>query len=406
MPLENNVVRVYSVCTFADGTVAWRKPSLTTTFTVTPSPCNNAGNHVDPTPYSYQKVEDIAATGYTVYRYYGNRSIQDSSAYGVEACPGTAAYFLAEASDPYNKALAKVVDQIKNSDLNISTSVGEGRETLEMLGGIAKSAFGVKRRLVDALKSGKPGARLKDLLRDGAATLNDLKAIGGGWLYFSLGVQPLLADIEALRSHVLSDRAEKVRFSVKGRASDFAEVTDVGPWGYYSPPAYKATQYLVSTDSRRCEIGVTVSITDLHSYENWRAGIGLRPTLAWELLTLSFLADYFVKIGEYLELMEAALYNNGLSFSGGYVTTTRKRTSHYTCEFSQVEGLTTYPYTEGGTIMHYGRSDGGRVSLEKSRSRLSSFPTPRSPRLTIPKASTQLLNVAALLSQALSRGKT
>lgn len=406
MPLQSNVVTEYANCVSADGSLIGRELSRVVTFTVTPNPCNNTGNHVDPTPYSYQKVEDIKATGFTVYKYYGGGTVRNSSAYGAGACPGTAAYFLAEASDPYNKALAKVVDQIKNSDLNISTSVGEGRETLEMLGGIAKSAFGVKRRLVDALKSGKPGARVKDLLRDGAATLNDLKAIGGGWLYFSLGVQPLLADIEALRSHVLSDKAEEVKFSVKGRASETADVTDVGPWSYYSSPTYSATKHLVCADSRRCEIGVTVSITDLHSYENWRAGIGIRPTLAWELMTLSFLADYFVKIGEYLELMEAALYNNGFSFLSGYVTTTRKRTSYYTCEFSRVQGLTTYPYTEGGLIQNFGRSDGGKILIEKSRVLLKSFPAPRHPRLTIPRASTQLLNVAALLSQTLSRGKT
>lgn len=404
MPMQSNTTKVMGTL-LNRGAVVTTKPVLTTNFTVVPSPCSNMGDHKSPTPYSYEKEEVMAPTGTLTFRYWGNGALQGSDLSGVEALPGTAAYYLADASDPYNKALAKLVEQIKDSDLNVSTSVGEGRETLEMLEGIAKNSLKLKRRLSSAIKSGKPGQRLRDILKDGAATLNDLKAIGGGWLYFSLGVKPLLADIEALKAHVLSDKAEEVSFHVKARASSTAEVSSVDTWGSYPPPTYDSKVYLFCEDSKRVELGVDVSINNLHSFENWRAGIGLRPTLAWELLTLSFLVDYFIKIGEYLELMEAALYNNGISFKSGYVTETRKLSSLYTCEVTQVQGLAKYPYPEGKTILFTGRCDGGRRLLRKKRSLLTSFPTPRSPRLTIPKASTQLLNCAALLSQALSRGK-
>lgn len=405
MPMQSNSKVEYANL-IENGNVLWTSPTRSTIFTVSPNPCINPGDHKNPVAVSYSKKVTLHATGTMSRAYYGNGEVRRSDLSGPGATAGTAAYFLAEASDPYNKALSKLVGQIKDSDLNLSTSVGEGRETLEMIGSVAKSAVKLKRRLVAALTSGKPGQRIRDILKDGVLSLNDLKAIGGGWLYFSLGVKPLLADIEALRSHVLSDKAEKVEFKVKARSSEFDEVSESKPWNYYSPPYWSATQHLHCTDSRRCELGITVSINNLHAYENWRAGIGLRPTLAWELLTLSFLADYFVKIGEWLELMEAALCNNGIAFVGGYQTETRLSESLYTTEFRLVQGLGTFPYTEGATLYHFGRADGGERLLTKKRSLLSSFPLPRSPRLTIPRASTQLLNVAALLAQTLSRGKS
>lgn len=405
MPMQSNSTVEYADL-LENGRVLRSYPLRSTVFTVHPSPCNNRGDHKKPVAMSYSKQITLHATGTASYAYFGNGEVRRTDLSGPNATAGTAAYFLAEASDPYNKALSKLVEQIKDSDLNLSTSVGEGRETLEMIGNVAKSAVKFKQRLVAALTSGKPGQRIRDIVKDGAASLNDLKTIGGVWLYFSLGVQPLLADIRALRAHALSEKAEKVEFKVKARASAQDEVDRTRPWNHYSPLYWSATEHLHCTDSRRCELGITVSINNLHAYENWRAGIGLRPTLAWELLTLSFLADYFVKVGEWLELMEAALCNNGITFVSGYLTETRLRESLYTTEYRLIQESVTYPYTEGADLYNYGRADGGERLLTKQRTLLSSFPLPRSPRLTIPRASTQLLNVAALLAQTLSRGKS
>lgn len=404
MPLTSKLIKEQD-SRYRNGSVDGVYDSRIIDFVVSPSPCNNHGNHISPTPYSFYKDEEQKPVGNMIYKYYGNNQVTTNNISGVGVHSGAAAYLYDIADDPYNKALAKLVGQIKDSDLNLSTSVGEGRESLEMLGGIASNAAKFSRGLKKAVLSGDSPRYIRDLFRKAGATINDVKAIGGGVLYYNLGVAPLLADLGNLRDHVLSDKAEKVQFRVKARASAFQEMAESGPWLSYDQTNYAATLYRWASDSRRAELGAVISISNLHAYENWRAGIGLRPTLAWELTTLSFLVDYFFKIGEWLELYEAALCDNGISFESGYYTRSREQVSKYTCECNQIQGLGSYPFQEGATLQYHVRVDGWRRYTEKNRMLLTSFPTPKSPRITIPRASTQLLNCAALLSQTLSRGK-
>jgi hypothetical protein len=153
----------------------------------------------------------------------------------------------------------------------------------------------------------------------------------------------------------------------------------------------------------RVEFGAEFEITDLHQFENWRAGLTARPTLVWELTTLSFVVDYFYNIGQYLELYEASVMNNGVRLVSGYCTHGTKNEQKK--RLSYVTSHTYSPYyfmVSEELSRHY---ECQRVVTAKSRSLLTSLPVPNLPTPKLPKASTPLLNIAALLSQFLSEKK-
>jgi hypothetical protein len=342
-------------------------------------------DHKHPTAYSFSITEEAPFRGRltqydkTPYDFKQSHWIDDLPVVLMTPADGPG---LLSDSRVYNKCLKKVIDQMKNSDVNLSTSIGEGRETLSMLKGLGKTAAETAVALRRSLK--KRDWRLL------------VKTVGGIELLNALGIQPLVADVEALRKHVLSGKLEDVRFEVKGRASDKSDFVrirnELKDYIGNVPPNFKFTEK--TTVETRCQLGGYYRITDLHSYENWRAGLGLRPSLAWELTTLSWLVDYFVKVGEFLELTEAALLYNGFTLEDAY-----KTVSHKVVTEQIVTGrITTVVDGIYFAITEFSRN---RSHKDKSRGLISSLPTPTMPTLKIPTTSTQLLNCAGLLSQLL-----
>lgn len=350
-------------------------------FTVSPNPCINTGDHVRPNAYSFNKTVINWPTGQNA-QYYRNQgtmySIERSGVFGREWFTSYNHFRLRpEASnDAYNRCLSKVYADIRNSEVNLGTSIGEGRETLQMLRSIAGSAARARNEL-------------KKLRRD--LVLNPLQTVGGLWLGWSVGLKPLLSDCEAIRSHLLSrEPAFEFRMS-KARASvtSNAQRTDGAE-----------TETAQATD--RCEIGLVYRVVDPHQFENWRAGLTVRPTLVWELTTLSFVVDYFINIGQYLELMEASILNNGLEFSWGYRTDSRLCENQWRSAASNLD----FPSGDFGLGSYgYHRFEASKRETKKSRGLLTSFPSPVSPSIHIPRASGPLLNIAALLAQLIRKEK-
>lgn len=282
----------------------------------------------------------------------------------------------------YNRCLSKVIDEMKNSDINLGASIGEGRETLSMLKQLHKTAFETAVALRRSLK--KRDWRLA------------VRTVGGIELLNNLGIQPLVADVNALKNHVLSGKMEEVRFQFKGRASDSEAFKRSRPdrsaiFGNVPPNFAFAEETEIFY---RCALGGEYVITDLHSYENWRAGLGFTASTAWELITLSWLVDYFVKVGEFLEITEAALLYNGFVLRNAY-----KTVGHYTFGKQTVTGRITV--VVDGSYCAVTECQRVLSHKDKQRSIIDSFPSPTLPTFKVPKSSVQLLNCAGLLSQLL-----
>lgn len=345
----------------------------------------NVGNHKSPNAYWFQITDQTPFRGITT-RYWKNPADfwQESyvgDIYFPEILPLDNVSAFTD-SQVYNKCLAKVIDQMKDSDVNLGTTVGEGRETLSMIRNIGTSALGVVGDIRQSMRK-----------RDWRKFV---RTLGGTSLLYSLGVAPLLADVESLRKHVLSGKAEEVlnEFSARASASvdEVRHRPDLSSYLGSVPPNFDVIEQ--TTCSTRCQMAGYFVVKDLHSYENWRAGIGLRPSLAWELITLSWLVDYFVKVGSFLEHTEAALLYNGFELRDAYLTTSHRVTSHQ----EMIGRVTTVVDGDYLAVTEAVRTYSYK---DKSRSLISSLPSPTLPTLKIPRSSTQLLNCASLLSQLL-----
>jgi hypothetical protein len=120
------------------------------------------------------------------------------------------------------------------------------------------------------------------------------------------------------------------------------------------------------------------------------ANLGLTnpAALAWELVPFSFVADWFVPVGDYLNCLDAAL---GYSFLGGSKT---ERWMHH----SKTEA----GWRTGAVLnnLKYWRFSGAeKIVKTVVRTVYSSSPLPRHPGFKNPFSATHVANALALLGQ-------
>lgn len=115
--------------------------------------------------------------------------------------------------------------------------------------------------------------------------------------------------------------------------------------------------------------------------------------IAWELLPFSFVADWFVDIGGYLQLLEDSL-GHGLTFKRGYVTTGRMKEST-----TEVVG-----YVPSASPVYYDLRSQYRYT-SKNRAKLTSWPRPAYPTLKINLGAYRIASAGALVLQAMTGGR-
>lgn len=375
-----------------------------TEFFVTPNPCVNPSDRKIPGVYSFSKTVTSRPNGQLGGYYYwgnpGNRKRVENSVSGTFSSTiwngfsdgrqggfGTPLSYDLDKLAARNRAINKLLDKIQDTEINLSTTIGEGKETLQMVAAIARSVRSPLKALRSAVHKSRKGSRAEKITRDTLVTA------GGLQLAWSVGLAPLLSDCENLRNHAQAAESMDLMYVAKSRGASFLEWTS-------HPSEWETFENEISN---WYQFGVTYRIGDMHAFENWRAGLTLRPTLAWELTTLSFVVDYFLQIGNFLAALEASYLNNGMVFLHGYETRSEWKMSSYS-QFRPDDPVD-YGASSGTTDHHLGvvRGNGYRQWVSKSRSRLTGLPIQALPTIKLPTASTQLLNCAALLSMLLRK---
>jgi hypothetical protein len=111
--------------------------------------------------------------------------------------------------------------------------------------------------------------------------------------------------------------------------------------------------------------------------------------LFWEVLPWSFVLDWAWPIGTYLELLSAF---DGLTFVDGFCTQFSKQ--RLTAEISFNGPV----QAAGGNVRMYGSYD--RTTIQVNRTKLTTFPSPKIPRLKNPISRVHVANALALLRTA------
>lgn len=283
----------------------------------------------------------------------------------------------------------------EKSDSNLTGNIGQDfaqyGQTFDLIGGNAKKISGA---LNDLRKGNIPGA-VKTLWstsspkfrrRGGPSKTKDL---ANNWLELQYGWKPLLQDIrdsmEALARYNLAN-ADIVH--VTGSATVEDKVTsDVGLFEYGAVVGGK----LITTTNSHFKYGLRYQISS--HLVSFLAQTGFTNTLSleWEILPFSFVVDWFLPVGNWLQTFSAW---DGLQFLDGYTTSFVRQRATLAISYSgqPVPSDPHYTFTANGSMT--------REWVKLSRGTLSSFPSGRFPQFKNPFSIVHVSNALALLRQA------
>jgi hypothetical protein len=195
-----------------------------------------------------------------------------------------------------NEAKQKCLSRARDMKVNVSVMLGEGRQTVRMLADTARTLGRAYRNF----RRGRFRQAAKEL-----GISEPSKGSANHWLAYNYGWMPLLADAKGLISLAekgLTDPARGPRFKVTGKATSQIpnwKTTTLGQGSAVLPGGETVQQG--STD---CVARAGLLLEFTSSYSGMQSlGLGVYDPLltAWELTPFSFVFDWFISVGDYLE---------------------------------------------------------------------------------------------------------
>lgn len=271
----------------------------------------------------------------------------------------------------WNKAVAKLYDKVRGN-LDLSIAVAESHET---------------KRLLNAMKQIEDA--LKDLPRKGEFFdwRKPLRVLGGRWLQWHLAIRPLIQDVYGAIDEFYR---HKVPALLEVTANSYAKMPKSMPLGkmYPSDPVTFAKVEGVQG------VKFHLRFKDKGGFDlnRWTS---LNPaSIAWELLPLSFVFDYFYNISQMLRSLESALATESL-FVDGYWTQLYAVSAN-AHEVGQ-RGKSAFSGGDTGSYMYYDAKANLNI-IRFTRTKLSSMPIPRLPTFKLPTSWQKLVTMASLLA--------
>lgn len=277
---------------------------------------------------------------------------------------------------------------------NMAQNLAQYRQTTNMIAQtatrIAGSMLALKKgqlsRAAEILVEGRPNTRT---IQKGVPSRS--KSVANNWLQLQYGWKPLLSDCEqsmkGLANYMVGSASLQ---TVKGVAvhERMSRPTIYGPIEGALPPVGVVN----NTAQWSCRYGCQYRTTNhMLSYLS-QLGFTNPINLVWEILPYSFVVDWFIPIGPYLESMSAP---HGLEFVRGYKTLFGRR---YITASSGYSGK--MPGDSTSEFRCYGlRSE---LSVVLDRTKLTAWPVQSFPTFKNPFSTTHVLNALALMRQAFS----
>lgn len=223
----------------------------------------------------------------------------------------------------------------------------------------------------------KPG---KEPKRGGSTASN--------WLAFQYGWKPLLDDIDGAMKALAkyhTDTRGSVRMVTASARKVIVSRSDILQHG-----GRTKIGTINRVDTYNTRIGLRYAIDNrLHNFLS-QTGFTNPVNLAWELLPYSFVVDWFLPLGPWLETLSAY---GGLVFVDGYQTDYGKRETTASTYWSGFGPASPTTHEEW-----YGSYSGRRIRMR--RSPLTGFPSSAYPTLKNPFSTTHVLNAIALVRSA------
>lgn len=184
----------------------------------------------------------------------------------------------------------RLIGKVRESPLNLGTSLGEYKETAEFLAGAMKTSS----RVIHYVKKGNFAAALRQITNsNGKSNMRDVfEQTANAHLAAMYGLKPLAMDAYNA-TNVLSNEIEQplmMRIFVRGINIDEFLVAKDG------------TRYInelsLKVKGRGC---IQVEVVNDFLFTLDKLGILSPESLGWELLPLSFVLDYYAPFGKYFQ---------------------------------------------------------------------------------------------------------
>jgi len=317
--------------------------------------------------------------------------------YDFELCHQSQYYALPGApvhsASASSKAFARLAKKVGTIEGNLAQDLVQYKQTVNMIADhatrITRAYGAVRHGHFDHAMSILYHPAQSKYSRGKPTSIKDSTA--NNWLALQYGWKPLINDIheaiELIKAQNKNDEGslQKVVASstVKSETS-----SDFDIWG---TPGYKAgTVDTVTKSTARYYLMYKQSST-LTNYLQ-QTGFTNAPNLAWEVLPYSFVVDWFLPIGPWLETL--SLWQGKQFVTGGLTKFTRSYSYH------RID----YDTDIAGSAFHVrGRGEYIRRDVLFDRTVLTDFPRKELPRLKNPLSITHALNAVALLVVGLKK---
>jgi hypothetical protein len=283
------------------------------------------------------------------------------------------------------QARTRSILDLKDQKVNLVQAFAERKQTARLFASTMKRCVAA----VTSLKRGKFGEAARALgvkasprrIRKYSKSWSEdqSQAVANGWLELQYGWRPLLQDIYGSAELIAQKNIREVR-----------SISSVSASKHYRDTMYKGgnssnARYFFDID-RRVKIKYTVYYsTPSESHTLAQVGITNPAYIAWELTPWSFVVDWAIPIGNYINSLDGT---KGLTFEKGCRTFFQKITVFgKAVSETRPDGITTYTFYDAGDYL----------KVECTRTAISSFPRTSLPSFKNPFGTEHVANLLALL---------
>lgn len=271
---------------------------------------DNPGDRKTPTPYMYNMYKLDHAAGQVQQYFRANGQYKRDyvvSTEGIIFPTGPRwAPILVDVEGKRRSATSELISQISANDFSASTALGELDETARFGGQLwssTKDFYRTTHGLLDRANRLGPGKQLRRLSRLAA----DL------WLGYTYAVKPLMNDLAAGYANMTKKPRNRRLFDVR-QSQTYSWQNLKGNVGGYKCHVQSKERIVIKHK------GYYVADNPWFD-EAASSGLFSPITLAWELIPLSFVADWFTGVGNYLESNSKAVdYNYNGSIEDAFTS--------------------------------------------------------------------------------------
>ena len=289
-------------------------------------------------------------------------------------------------------AKVKLFKQLKGEGANLANMLGERKQ-------VAKSIGNALNTLIYAVRDLRRGNISSAVRRFGGDPLSARKLkgkdIANQWLSLQYGWKPILSDVYDLVNglHVREDTGLMTfRCSSRFERKASSDSSWAFSWWGMAEPVNHGIRS--TTAIRKYMIRARPNLV---LAEPAALGFTNPLTVAWEVTPWSFVADWFLPVGRYLEQLTA---DHGWTFYDGCVSSLVK--SSETASYSRSRSYTSGGWTYNNSISLVGANSS---YVRFDRAGLTAFPIPDAPQFRNPFSVDRVLNSIALLSQVVAGRK-